>query len=310
MPALEALHLRKEYGQQVVVKDLSLSIETGEIFGLLGPNGAGKSTTMLMLAGLLAPTSGAVKLLGQPFTIHDRQLRTRFGVVPQDLAIYPDLTAQENLRFFGELYGLRSTALRDRCAEVLAQIGLESVAHKRAGQFSGGMQRRLNFGVALLHKPAVLMLDEPTVGVDPQSRAHLLDAVRSLAAAGTAILYASHYMEEVQSLCTRIAIVDRGELLACDTLDNLLGRVSGQLLLIVSGPVQFSGRLQNFTKIVEAGQGRHHVEVTANDGGWELLLPEVLQQVRLSGATIDHIETSQSDLERLFLKLTGRGLRE
>ena len=192
MPALEALNLRKVYGEHVAVDDLSLAVEPGEILGLLGPNGAGKSTTMLMLAGLLEPTSGSVRLNGQPFTIRDRQLRNCLGVVPQDLAIYPDLTALENLRFFGEIYGLRGERLRQRCATVLEQIGLAQVAQQRAAEFSGGMQRRLNFGIAVLHEPAVLMLDEPTVGVDPQSRVHLLDGIRALAAGGTAILYASH----------------------------------------------------------------------------------------------------------------------
>lgn len=310
MPALEALNLRKVYGERVAVEDLSLSVEPGEILGLLGPNGAGKSTTMLMLAGLLEPTSGSVRLLDQPFTIRDRQLRTRLGVVPQDLAIYPDLTALENLTFFGEIYGLRGDRLRQRCDSVLEQIGLAPVAHQRAREFSGGMQRRLNFGIAILHEPAVLMLDEPTVGVDPQSRAHLLDCVRALAAGGTAILYASHYMEEVQALCQRVAIIDHGRRLAYDALSSLLQGVAGRILLTVSGPVAFAGRLAGSVRPLPSAEGTLQLEVSAPDGRWEFQLPEVLQQIRLAGVSVERIETSQSNLERLFLSLTGRKLRD
>lgn len=310
MPALEALNLRKLYGDHVAVDDLSLAVEPGEILGLLGPNGAGKSTTMLMLAGLLEPTSGSVRLNGQPFTIRDRQLRTCLGVVPQDLAIYPDLTALENLRFFGEIYGLRGDRLRQRCATVLEQIGLAQVAQQRAAEFSGGMQRRLNFGIAVLHDPAVLMLDEPTVGVDPQSRVHLLDCVRALAAGGTAILYASHYMEEVQALCQRVAIIDHGRRLAYDSLANLLEGVTGRILLSVSGAVALHGRLAGSVREIASTNSGVQLEVSAPDGRWEFLLPEVLQQIRLAGVTVERIETSHSDLERLFLSLTGRKLRD
>jgi ABC-2 type transport system ATP-binding protein len=265
---------------------------------------------MLMLAGLLEPTSGSVRLNGQPFTIRDRQLRNCLGVVPQDLAIYPDLTALENLRFFGEIYGLRGERLRQRCATVLEQIGLAQVAQQRAAEFSGGMQRRLNFGIAVLHEPAVLMLDEPTVGVDPQSRVHLLDGIRALAAGGTAILYASHYMEEVQALCQRVAIIDHGRRLAYDTLTNLLEGVTGRILLSVSGAVALHGRLAGAVREIASSSGGVQLEVSAPDGRWEFLLPEVLQQIRLAGVTVERIETSHSDLERLFLSLTGRKLRD
>ncbi len=195
MSLLEVSHLRKTFGRLVAVEDVSFSVCAGEIFGLLGPNGAGKSTTMNMVVGLLAPDSGSIRLDGQELEPTNRSLRESLGVVPQDLAIYPELTARENLHFFGRLYGIKGQDLKRRIGEALERAGLASRADDRAENFSGGMKRRLNFGVALLHRPRLLILDEPTVGVDPQSRAHLLDCVRALSCEGVAAVYASHYME-------------------------------------------------------------------------------------------------------------------
>src|SRR5580693_5413258 len=226
MNLLEVCNLRKTFGNLVAVEDVSFSVAAGEVFGLLGPNGAGKSTTMNMVVGLLAPDSGSIRLDGRELAPENRDLRMALGVVPQDLAIYPDLTARENLDFFGRLYGIRGRELKSRISEALSRTGLTSRANDRAANFSGGMKRRLNFGVALLHRPKLLILDEPTVGVDPQSRAHLLDCVRDLSREGIAAVYASHYMEEVETICQRVAIVDHGRVLACDHIKTLLSKMS------------------------------------------------------------------------------------
>ena len=236
MPLLEVKNLRKSYESLVAVAGVSFEVRAGEVFGLLGPNGAGKSTTMLMIAGLVPSDAGMIDLDGKPFDPRNPAMRSQLGVVPQDLAIYPELTATENLQFFGRLYGIKGKILSDRIQAALERVGLTGRADDPAGTYSGGMKRRLNFACALLHHPRLLILDEPTVGVDPQSRSHLLACVRDLNAEGVAVIYASHYMEEVQTLCERVAIMDHGKILAMDTLNNLLGRMSADLILRISKP--------------------------------------------------------------------------
>src|SRR5439155_3540405 len=211
----------KKYGEREALGSISFQVQEGEMFGLLGPNGAGKTTLLSIISFLQVPTSGEVRLFGKPIRPNDLSLRPLIGVVPQDLAIYETLTARENLHFFGELYGLGGAKLRGRVKEVLDAIGLSDRADDRVQTFSGGMKRRLNFGAALVHGPRLLLLDEPTVGVDPQSRNHIFEGVKRLNAAGTTVIYTSHYMEEVQALCTRVGIMDRGRLIACDTLSGL-----------------------------------------------------------------------------------------
>ena len=242
---LEITDLRKRYGDTVALDGVSLAVEAGEVFGLLGPNGAGKTTLLSIAAGLTRADSGSVKLFGKPFTRDDRELRRLVGIGTQDLSIYPDLTARENLRFFGKLYGLRSKQLESRIEEVLAAVGLTDRANDRAGTFSGGMKRRLNLAAAVIHGPQLLILDEPTAGVDPQSRNHIFDQVKALNAAGMTVIYTSHYLEEVQALCPRIAILDGGTLRACDTLPNLLARLDAGIRITVSNaPAGFLERLQ------------------------------------------------------------------
>lgn len=314
MALLEARRLRKAFNGLVAVEEVSFAVEPGEIFGLLGPNGAGKSTTMMMLAGLLVPDAGAVLLDGRPFDPRARSLRRLLGVVPQDLAIYPELTARENLAFFGELYGLRGAALSARIAEVLDRIGLVPRADDRVEHFSGGMKRRLNFGAALLHEPRVLILDEPTVGVDPQSRAHLLDCIRDASRSGIACLYASHYMEEVQAICHRVAIIDRGRMLACDTLQNLLGRLTTDLCLrIPAATDELRRRLDGAAEIETSDRGTLLV-VSRDQLHDEKMLAEMLARVlevlREENVRLEAVETREPDLERLFLQLTGQRLRD
>jgi ABC-2 type transport system ATP-binding protein len=315
MNLLEVCNLRKTFGNLVAVEDVSFSVAPGEVFGLLGPNGAGKSTTMNMIVGLLAPDSGAIRLEGRELSPQNRDLRQALGVVPQDLAIYPDLSARENLDFFGRLYGIKGRTLKQRINEALERTGLTNRANDRAENFSGGMKRRLNFGVALLHRPRLLILDEPTVGVDPQSRAHLLDCVRTLSAEGVASVYASHYMEEVEALCTRVAIVDRGRVLACDNLQTLLSRLSADLCLRVSRPINgLAAKLGPLGRIEQGHNGSATIVVprgtVAEKDRLNETLTRILQLLDQSHVDLRGVKTNDANLERLFLQMTGSRLRD
>jgi len=315
MSLLEVRQLRKTFGNLVAVEDVSFTVEAGEIFGLLGPNGAGKSTTMNMIVGLLAPDAGTIRLNGQELDPENRELRQALGVVPQDLAIYPELTARENLGFFGRLYGIKGAVLKARVDQALDRTGLSSRADDRAGTFSGGMKRRLNFGVALLHQPRLLILDEPTVGVDPQSRAHLLESVRSLSREGVAAVYASHYMEEVEAICQRVAIVDRGRVLACDRLQTLLGQLTADLRLHVSKPSEgFAAKLGALGKLQPGTNGSATIVVPCDSGEDEHRLNETLARIiellNQSHVDLQGVESNDANLERLFLQLTGSRLRD
>ncbi|MFM9965365.1 MAG: ABC transporter ATP-binding protein [Planctomycetaceae bacterium] len=314
MSCLEVVELRKSYGSARVVNGVSFTVEAGEIFGLLGPNGAGKTTTMSMIAGLLEADSGDVRFDGRPLKSLPRDARRFLGIAPQDLAIYPELSARENLEFFGKLYGLHGTALKQRCNEVLDQIGLTEHAGRHSGHFSGGMKRRLNFGVALLHRPKLLILDEPTVGVDPQSRSHLLDCIRHEASQGMAVIYASHYMEEVSAICDRVAIMDHGVRMAMGRLDELLGQMQQELALRVRGlsakaREELSGLLESNGDITGESRLVLHRSADATNG---LIgeLRRVLDVLDREKSELISVETNQSNLERLFLKLTGHSLRD
>jgi len=220
--AIEVQHLVKTFGKHEAVKDLSFTIGKGEIFGLLGPNGAGKSTTINMLCGYLVPTSGDTLIAGHSIAREPRRVKRMIGVVPQEIALYNDLNSLENLEFFGEIYGLPSKARKERAQALLHFVGLYDRRQEPVKKFSGGMQRRINLAIALMHRPAFLMMDEPTVGVDPQSREHIFEAIERLRDQGTTILYTTHYMEEAERLCNRIAIMDEGQIIALGTLEQLL----------------------------------------------------------------------------------------
>ncbi len=306
---LEVADVKKRFGGTVALDGVSLTVEAGEVFGLLGPNGAGKTTLLSIAAGLTRADSGSVKLFGKAFTRDSRELRHLVGIGTQDLSIYPDLTARENLRFFGKLYGFRGKQLEARVDEVLAAVELTDRAADRAGTFSGGMKRRLNLAVAVVHAPRLLFLDEPTTGVDPQSRNHIFEQVKALNAAGLTVIYTSHYMEEVQMLCKRIAILDHGTLRACDTLPNLLKRLDSSIRVTVStAPRDFAVRLAAIPGVQCARPA---------EGGFTLLVDEVgpvLARVAsacaASGAELISATTTEPTLERVFLHLTGRGLRD
>jgi ABC-2 type transport system ATP-binding protein len=275
--------LRKTYGTTVAVDGLSLRVEPGEILGLLGPNGAGKSTTVHLALGLLAPDAGRVDVdgLGPPT---DPEVRRHLGLAPQALALYTDLTGEENLRFLGRVYGLAGRALADRVAWGLDFAGLTDRRGDRVGAYSGGMQRRLNLAAALLHEPRLVLLDEPTAGVDPQSRNAIIERILELKRAGLTVVYTTHYMEEAERLCDRVAIVDQGKVLALDTIANLK-RSHGALPVLV-------------TKV----------------GGVEKRIPTADPVAALTAlvakTTVEDFHVERADLEQVFLKLTGRRLRD
>lgn len=311
---LEVNQLVKTYGTLKAVNGLSFHVNPGEAFGLLGPNGAGKSTTMMMICGLVEPDGGEVKLEGQVLNRRVPLSRSRMGVVPQDLAIYPDLTARENLRFFGGLYHLSGSDLHRRVDEALDRVGLLGRADDFAETFSGGMKRRLNFAAAVMHEPVLLILDEPTVGVDPQSRAHLIECIRSLQQGGTAIIYASHYMEEVQTICSRAAIVDHGQLLACDEIPELLKQIPLEVEVRTGGsPLPESVSLN---KSIQTGRSEDETiyrissENVATESALNRELTSLLSALAEHSLSVRSIRTHEPNLERLFLKLTGHRLRD
>src|SRR5580693_1559387 len=235
---LEVEQLRKSYGELIAVDGVSFAARPGEIFGLLGPNGAGKTTTIGCICGLLVPSAGHVKVMGHDVVREGAAARAKLGVVPQEFALYDDMSARENLDYWGGAQGMRNPKLRERIQQVLELTGLQDRAREPVKQFSGGMKRRLNFACGILHSPSVLLLDEPTVGVDPQSRVRLLDLVREEARAGTTILYTTHYMEEAEVLCDRLAIMDRGAIIASGTLEELRSLMAERDLLRLSGVFQ------------------------------------------------------------------------
>jgi linearmycin/streptolysin S transport system ATP-binding protein len=308
---LECRGLRKRYGEIQAVDGVSFSIKRGETYGLLGPNGAGKTTTISMVAGLLAHDEGEVIIGGQPMTTHSTGLKASIGYVPQEIAIYPDLSARENLVFFARLYGMSGSDARARATEVLQTIGLSDRAGDQTKNYSGGMKRRLNIGVGLLHQPKLLILDEPTVGVDPQSRNAILQSVEELSSAGMAVLYTTHYMEEAERLCDRVGIIDRGQIIAEGTRRELVSLVgeSDHVTLSASGDIsQALSALRGLPWIRNADASDEGIELVVDDA--RAHLPAVLQEASAAGAAIKTVEVTEPDLEAVFLHLTGRGLRD
>jgi len=305
---LDVRNLRKLYGPTPALDGVSFAVGKGEMFGLLGPNGAGKTTLMSIVCGLLEPTEGQVFLDGKEFHRSDRELRRLIGIVPQELAIYDELSARENIRFFGELYAIGSD-LEERIERILASVALTDRADDRTATFSGGMKRRLNLGVSLVHEPQLLLLDEPTTGVDPQSRNHIFEEVRRLNAAGITIVYTSHYMEEVQALCPRVGIIDHSKLIACDTLPNLLGKLPGRLSFSARVlPEKAVSRLQSLEGARVALPDPMSVEIECSDVKRTLL--QVVSILSEEQVEMTSLETTEPNLEHVFLHLTGRALRD
>jgi ABC-2 type transport system ATP-binding protein len=307
-PLIEVRDLVKRYGSLEALAGVSFDIHAGELFGLLGPNGAGKTTLIGILTGLKSATSGSAQLLGQSIDVNERSTRREVGLAPQELALYPDLTARENLTFFGKLYGLNGSSLARRVNDVLETVGLGDRADDRVNTYSGGMQRRLNFGAAIVHQPRVVFLDEPTVGVDPQSRAHIFDEVRRLNASGTTIVYTSHYMEEVQALCKRVGILDRGKLVACDLVADMLRTLGGKIVIRIE-PMSAVIR-QRLAEMPGTKLSETPTDFTLRCEDVRATVPRLLAIAKELDATIIGLEIREPNLERVFLHLTGRELRD
>jgi ABC-2 type transport system ATP-binding protein len=308
---LECEGLVKRFDGLVAVDGVGFSIAAGETYGLLGPNGAGKTTAISIISGILRADAGKVMVAGKEITTRTTDGNAEIGYVPQDIAIYPDLTARENLRFFGKLYGIPKERLIRRIGEVLEVIGLTDRADDRTEEYSGGMKRRLNIGIGLLHEPSLLILDEPTVGVDPQSRNSILESVEALGTAGTAVLYTTHYMEEAERLCDRVAIIDAGKIRAEGTRRELV-ELMGEKDTINLGVVGSAHRLAEALGTMEQVQS-----ATAVEGSVELLvegasslLPRILEMAQSVGVTVSGVEVIEPNLESVFLHLTGKALRD
>ena len=307
---LAARDLRKRYGAIEAVRGVSLEIHEGETYGLLGPNGAGKTTTISMICGLLARDGGEVTLDGTTIDVGAVAAKAGIGFVPQDLAIYPDLSARENLQFFGRLYGLSGARLKTRIGEVLEIIGLTARANDRTDKYSGGMQRRLNIGIGLLHQPRLLLLDEPTVGVDPQSRNAILESIAALGRQGMAILYTTHYMEEAERLCDRVGIIDAGEIRAEGTQRELVALVGEQdtVRLTVTGDVvRAAADVAKVPGVVRADANDNTIEILVSDA--RRALPRLIDAAEVR-SDVKGVDVVEPDLEAVFLHLTGRALRD
>jgi ABC-2 type transport system ATP-binding protein len=310
-PVLRVSDLVRRFGDLVAVDGVSFEISPGETYGLLGPNGAGKTTTISVVAGLLTPDAGSVSLLGEPVTGSRKSL---IGLVPQDIALYPDLSAVENLSFFGKLQNLSGSRLQTRIDEVLDVVGLTDRAKDRIETYSGGMKRRANIAVGLLHEPALLILDEPTVGVDPQSRNSILEAVDALGGSGMAVLYTTHYMEEAERLCDRVGIIDQGRLVAEGTRDELIHQIGEKTT--VNFRVTAAGEQVDVWR--DALRGMPGVSalravdsgtaVIAEDG--PTLIGPAIEAARSAGVSVVGVDVVEPDLEAVFLELTGKALRD
>jgi ABC-2 type transport system ATP-binding protein len=308
---IEVENLSKRYGDTLAVDGVSFVARGGVLTGLLGPNGAGKSTTIGCVSGLLEPSAGKVRVLGHDVVHDGRAARSALGVVPQELALYDDLSARENLEYWGATYGVRGAALRARVTAVLEEIGLGDRSKEPVSKFSGGMKRRLNFGCAIVHEPRVILLDEPTVGVDPQSRVKLLELVRSRVQAGACVLYTTHYMEEAEGLCDELAIIDHGKIIAAGSLSQLRAMLGERDLVRLSGAFE-PAAVQR--AVLQLGD----IDVVLVDGSQVTLsmrdasrrLPALFAALAGAGADIRETTLKQPNLESLFIKLTGKELRE
>jgi ABC-2 type transport system ATP-binding protein len=310
---LEVQNLVKKYGELTAVKGISFDIQEGEIFSLLGPNGAGKTTTISVLSTLYAPTGGDATIGGHSVSKEAMAVRNLIGVVPQELALYDDLSARENLRFWGRMYGLSGRALRVRVGEVLDQIGLTDRAKERVRAYSGGMKRRVNIGVGLLHKPKLLFMDEPTVGIDPQSRRAILDSVKDLNKQDMTVLYTTHYMEEAQELSDRVGIIDHGELIALGTQAELTRQVGENDTLVLHIDEGQDGSplvdaVRAVSGVLRADMTDHTVAVIAPEAE-EIMAPVIIKANEL-GIKIRSVDIKEPNLEAVFLHLTGRALRD
>ena len=309
--AIECKNVYCNYRGIAAIKDISFRVAQGEIFGLLGPNGAGKTSILSILAGIKRPSSGSILLNGINRTTHQEEIKKILGYVPQSLAFYPTLTALENLQFFCGIYQIVNKLAKQRIHDVLEVVGLLDRAKDIVETYSGGMKRRLNIAIALLHNPKILLLDEPTVGVDPQSRNSIFECIEQLSRAGTAVVYTTHYMEEMERLCKNVAIIDQGRIIAIDTPQNLCSSIGGFYFRIgIQGEnkhtlIDILSKLDTISKVDLQDS---LLEITAKDP--QKILSTVLNTADKLGLQISTLNISNPSLETVFLKLTGKALRD
>lgn len=310
-PILAIENLWKSYGEVQAVRGITLGIGRGEFFGLLGPNGAGKTTTIAMISGLIQPSEGRIVIDRVDLQERPREAKRKIGIVPQSLSFYPSLSARENLSFFGRLYGLRGSSLHRRIEDCLGVVNLQERAEQFVGQFSHGMKRRLNIAIGLLHEPEILVMDEPTVGIDPQSRAEILEGLRSMNRSGVTVLYTTHNMEEAQTLCDRVAIMDLGKVIALDAPQSLIqGLGNGIIRIKFNEPVEESIRRElegmGKTKIVDGSSKQVHLQVQETDQA----LKDLVELQERRNLRLKTLEILEPNLETVFIHLTGRDLRD
>lgn len=311
MSIVQVQNITKVFDANTAVDNISFSVEAGEVFGLLGPNGAGKSTLIGMISTLLTPTSGDVMIDGHSAKKEPMAVKKVIGVVPQEIALYPTLTARENLGFWGSMYGLSSSAIKKREAAVLDIVGLTDRANEKIETYSGGMKRRINIAAGLLHSPKILFMDEPTVGIDPQSRNHILEMVKKLNADGLTIIYTSHYMEEVEFLCDRIAIVDHGKVIAEGTQEELRLLVGNKDTIRVTAkevPQTVADKVKTLNDVDSVMVKQEEVDIVSAHG--RKVLADVISVMNDENVKIASVEVQEPDLESVFLHLTGRSLRD
>ncbi|UYO32898.1 ABC transporter ATP-binding protein [Bacillus halotolerans] len=310
---LQAENIKKAYGKKTIVKGISFSLKKGESFGLLGPNGAGKSTTISLISGLVPLDGGEITVGGYAIGKDTNKAKQKIGIVPQEIALYPTLAAQENLVFWGKMYGLTHGEAKKRSAEVLEYVGLTERAKEKIETFSGGMKRRINIGVALMHKPELLIMDEPTVGIDPQSRNHILETVKQLNETGMTVIYTSHYMEEVEYLCDRIGIIDQGEMIAIGTKNDLCSRLGGDTIIqmTVSGADEgFLSAVRSLAYVNDVTVSESELKIEVAAAHHEKVVTSLLTEAAAHQTNLLSLQVHEPNLERLFLNLTGRTLRD
>lgn len=312
MSIVKLEQLTKRFGDMTAVDKMSLEIQEGEIFGLLGPNGAGKSTAINMITGLLLVDEGSISILGKDIKKDKMAAKSNIGIVPQDIAIYEDLTSLENVKFFASLYGLKGKQLEDASMEALEFTGLSDKQKALPKAFSGGMKRRLNIACAIAHKPKLIIMDEPTVGIDPQSRNHILQSVKKLNEMGSTIIYTSHYMEEVEELCTRIAIMDHGKVIAlgtCEELEDLIND-KGIVIVVISDPISKVNKdsIREISGVENVDVTEKTIKITSAKEVANL--DEIIQYFTKNNISIKSVESKTPDLESVFLSMTGRKLRD
>ncbi|WP_429368876.1 ATP-binding cassette domain-containing protein [Paenibacillus sp. DS2015] len=308
---LEVKDIIKRYKQFLALDHMNFSIEEGEIFGLLGPNGAGKTTIINIMSGLTGYDEGEVRFMGKEISRHEMEVKRELGIVPQDIALFEDLTAEENLDYFGRLYGLRGILLKERIDEALTFTGLSDRRKDRPKGFSGGMKRRLNIACAILHHPKLIIMDEPTVGIDPQSRNHIMQSIRRLNEMGSTIIYTSHYMKEVEEICSRIAIVDHGRIMALGTLEELTALVSTEEKLVIElSSINYTvvDKIKGIPGIRECLIRDNQLDVIGKKGGHHV--SRIIQIALEAEVEVLSLTVEKPSLEDVFLTLTGRSLRD